>query len=90
MRQWLMKIRKQWQIEHNRCQSCGMPLMYDKNRLHTEYCSYCHDGTGFRQTMELDGMRQRVQKLLRDRNASSLIQLYMRWRLGTLQRWRRS
>ncbi len=89
MRQWLTKIQKQWRIEHDRCQSCGMPLMYDKNRLHTVYCSYCHDGRGFRQSLDLRSMREKVKGLLLDRKAPSWIRLYMHWRLATLRRWRR-
>ena len=64
-----------------------MPLCYDRNPVHSSYCSYCHDGTGFRQSLDLVGMRQKVRKLLLDRKAPSWIRLYMYWRLATLKRW---
>ena len=78
--------------ERNRCQSCGMPLFYDKKpKVHPHYCSYCHDGSSFRDDKAtLRDMQKKVDKLLVARNANRGQRLYMRLRLATLKRWRES
>lgn len=84
-------LKKQWVAERTRCQSCGMPVIYDKKyRPGSDYCSYCHDGKSFVKEMGLAEMRARVQDLLKNRKAPALIRLYMHWRLATLRRWRKS
>ncbi|MHB8254721.1 MAG: zinc ribbon domain-containing protein [Acidiferrobacter sp.] len=83
-------IKKQWLAERTRCQSCGMPVIYDKKyRQGSIYCSYCHDGKTFVKDMALADMRARVNALLQSRNASAAIRFYMHWRLATLRRWRK-
>lgn len=84
-------LKKQWIAERTRCQSCGMPVIYDKkHQPGSDYCSYCHDGKSFVKEMGLAEMRMRVKGLLENRKASALIRLYMHWRLATLRRWRKS
>lgn len=84
-------VRKQWIAERTRCQSCGMPVIYDKkHRPGNPYCSYCHDGESFVKEMGLAEMRTRVRQLLETRKASPLVRFYMHWRLATLRRWRKS
>ncbi len=86
---FLTALKKQWLAERTRCQSCGMPLIYDAHRRTGQpYCSYCHDGAGFVSDMRLADMRARVDELLRRRRASALVRFYMYWRLATLRRWR--
>ena len=83
-------IKKQWLAERTRCQSCGMPLIYDKKyRTGSIYCSYCHDGKSFVQDIDLADMRKKVSGLLQSRNAPLLVRTYMYLRLATLRRWRR-
>ena len=82
-------IKKQWLAERTRCQSCGMPLIYDKKRrAGSIYCSYCHDGKSFAQDMDLADMRRKVSGLLQSRHASPIVRMYMYLRLATLRRWR--
>ena len=89
-KKFIAAVRKQWLMERMRCQSCGMPLIYDKKyRQGSIYCSYCHDGESFVKDMALADMRERVKGLLRSRKAPSVIRLYMHWRLATLRRWRK-
>ncbi|MHB1566720.1 MAG: zinc ribbon domain-containing protein [Acidiferrobacter sp.] len=84
------RIKKQWRAERSRCQSCGMPVIYDqKYRPGSLYCSFCHDGRSFVHDMTLADMRRKVSGLLRRRDAPGLAILYMHWRLATLQRWRK-
>lgn len=83
-------IKKQWLAERTRCQSCGMPLIYDKKyRAGSIYCSYCHDGESFAQDMSLADMRRKVNSLLQSRKAPLITRMYMHMRLATLRRWRR-
>ncbi|HUW98256.1 MAG TPA: zinc ribbon domain-containing protein [Acidiferrobacter sp.] len=89
-RKFVAAVRKQWLMERTRCQSCGMPLVYDKkHRPGSIYCSYCHDGRAFVKDMALADMRAKVRGLLRDRKTSVVVRLYMYWRLATLRRWRK-
>ena len=76
--------------ERNRCQSCAMPLRFDKNRpISSIYCSFCHDGTCFvDQTLTLQDMKRKIRKLLSERKVSRLVRLYLIVRLSTLKRWR--
>ena len=78
--------------ERNRCQSCGMPLVYDRHpRIGQIYCSYCHDGVSFLNAgTTLRSMQDKVDALLVARRAPSLLRLYMRLRVITLKRWRGS
>lgn len=78
--------------ERHRCQSCGMPLVYDRHpRAGQIYCSYCHDGASFlNEGATLRAMQDKVDALLVARRAPSLLRLYMRLRLMTLKRWRGS
>lgn len=90
LKQIWQKIHHQIRCERDRCQSCGMPLFYDRNRrAGSGYCSFCHDGVRFtHEDLSLNQMQQHVDQLLRKRNASGLMRTYMRWRVRTLQRWR--
>lgn len=89
LRAFFKAIKKQWIAERTRCQSCGMPVIYDKKyQQGSPYCSYCHDGDSFVADMGLADMRARVNGLLERRNASALVRVYMYWRLATLRRWR--
>ena len=85
-------LKKQWIAERTRCQSCGMPVIYDKKyRPGSDYCSYCHDGASFlNEGTTLRAMQDKVDALLVARRAPPLLRLYMRLRLMTLQRWRGS
>ncbi|WP_366937003.1 zinc ribbon domain-containing protein [Acidithiobacillus sp.] len=76
--------------ERNRCQSCGMPMRFDKNKLTSSiYCSYCHDGTSFvEQDITLQDMKRKIRKVLSKRKVNSLVKLYLIARLSTLKRWR--
>ena len=78
--------------ERSRCQSCGMPLAYDRHpRVGQIYCSYCHDGASFlNEGTTLRAMQDKVDALLVARRAPPLLRLYMRLRLMTLKRWRGS
>lgn len=91
VKKWIAALKKQWVAERTRCQSCGMPLIYDKKHQPGRiYCSHCHDGQSFLQDMGLADMRARIHGLLLSRKASAPMRLYMYWRLATLRRWRRS
>ncbi len=90
VKDWARALKKQWLAERSRCQSCGMPVIYDKkHKAGSPYCSYCHDGESFINDMGLADMRARVQALLMSRKASVLARFYMHWRLATLRRWRK-
>lgn len=84
-------VKKQWMAERTRCQSCGMPVIYDKKyRQGSLYCSYCHNGESFvKEEMALADMRAKVNALLASRGAPALTRFYMYWRLATLRRWRK-
>ncbi|MBU2830189.1 MAG: zinc ribbon domain-containing protein [Acidithiobacillus ferriphilus] len=76
--------------EANRCQSCGMPLRFDKNNSPSGiYCSFCHDGTSFiDKNLTLQEMKCKVRKLLSERKVNRFIKLYLIMRLSTLKRWK--
>jgi lysozyme family protein len=89
LKAFVAAIKKQWLAERTRCQSCGMPVIYDKKyRSGSPYCSYCHDGESFVKDMTLADMRAKVNGLLQGRKAPAATRLYMHWRLATLRRWR--
>ncbi len=88
----LKGLNTAYRNERRRCQSCGMPLIYDRHpRAGQIYCSHCHDGVSFlNEGTTLRAMQDKVDALLAARRAPPLLRLYMRLRLMTLKRWRGS
>ena len=91
MHQLLNGIKNYYRKELGRCQSCGMPLIYDKqHRNGNIYCSYCHDGVSFNNNnITLGEMQRKIDHLLLSRHSNIMIRTYMYLRLATLKRWRR-
>ncbi|MHB8249853.1 MAG: zinc ribbon domain-containing protein [Acidithiobacillus sp.] len=91
MHLFLNGIKRHYRKEINRCQSCGMPLIYDKQYLSGNiYCSYCHDGISFiKNNITLGEMQRKIDHLLLSKNSNIIIRIYMYLRLATLKRWRR-
>ena len=88
---FLKAIKHYYKKEISRCQSCSMPLIYDKQHLGGNiYCSYCHDGESFiNNGMTLGDMQQKVDHLLRSRHSHIIVRIYIHLRLATLKRWRK-
>ncbi len=93
----LKAIRRQLELERERCQSCGMPLRFDPQgggreedgSISHKWCSYCFDKGRFRDPqLSLSEMQARVDSLLKKRKAPWYVRAYMRLRLRTLDRWR--
>ncbi len=98
MRDFVKKLQRQWELEKQRCQSCGMPLCFDPEGGGSEtdgsrskkYCSFCYANGQFKEPqLEMAQMQQRVRNLLRKRNQPWYIRAYMAHRITTLARWRR-
>ncbi len=91
------KIKRQVELERQRCQSCGMPLCFDPKgggsepdgRRNPDYCSFCYENGAFKDPeLTLGQMQQRARDLLRKRNQPWYIRAYMAHRITTLKRWR--
>ncbi|MBU2821412.1 hypothetical protein HF288_08785 [Acidithiobacillus caldus] len=82
-------IKTSYDKERNRCQSCGMPLMFDKNPVKSgTYCSYCHNGTDFVNIfISRKEMTEKIDNILKKRNTPYYIRLYIKIRIATLKRW---
>ena len=98
MKDGMNKLKRQWELEKQRCQSCGMPICFDPEGGGTEadgsrsqeFCSFCYASGAFKEPdLQLRQMQQRVRNLLRKRNQPWYIRAYMAHRITTLARWRR-
>ncbi|MEY2341878.1 zinc ribbon domain-containing protein [Acidithiobacillus sp. IBUN Pt1247-S3] len=94
----MKKLKRQWELEKQRCQSCGMPRCFDPKgggteadgSISKEFCSFCYDSGKFKEPeLQLSQMQQRARMLLRKRNQPWYIRAYMAHRITTLSRWRK-